>query len=159
LGISLVRLPAHNVDVIIYAGRISRDDGMRFYNELDVDDPALSSRWITWIDADVDFSDVPVTAYPQVKQILGPKLNRLSKRPEFCSAIVCNSPHCQIITHFWCDYVDRDPEYVSRPVLFTKLGEACDWLKLSSSGCAAVAQAVLAQQRAVGEPRQGVEAH
>ena len=162
MGIALVRLPAQEVNLIIYAGRISRGEGVRFYSELDPDDPANAPRWLTCIDDDADFSDIPVTAFAETKHVLIPKLKRMRERPGYCSAVVCSSSRCDAIVHFWQAYVERDPEYVSHPTFFTSLKDACDWLELPDQGCAAIADAIRAHiqstqasrpERAGGGPR------
>lgn len=161
MGIALVRLPADELNLIIYTGRIDAGDGVRFYSGLDADDPANAARWLTVIDEDADFSAIPVTSYPQTKNVMIPKLKQLAARPGYCSAVVCSTPHCELITSFWRTYVEHDPNYVSHPVFFTNLKDACDWLKLPQSGCEAAAEAVRAQhappaprpERAGSEPR------
>lgn len=145
MGIALVRLPAHEVNLIIYAGRITRDEGVRFYSELDPDNPADAARWLTYIDDDADFTDIPVTAFAETKHVLIPKLKRMRERPGYCSAVVCSTSHCEMIVNFWRAYVERDPEYVSHPEFFSNLKDACDWLRLPDAGCAGVADAIRAQ--------------
>ena len=142
MGIALVRLPAYELNLIVYSGRIDSGDGARFYGELDPGDLANSRRWLTYIDENADFSAIPVTAFPEAKHALIPKLKRMAERPGFCSAVVCTSTHSEMITQFWRAYVEHDPEYVSHPVFFTKLKDACDWLKLPDAGCEAVAEAI-----------------
>lgn len=145
MGIALVRLPAYELNLIIYTGRIDPRDGVSFYGGLDADDPADAARWLTCIDEDADFSGIPVTSYPQTKNVMIPKLKQLAARPGYCSAVVCSTPHCEQITNFWRTYVEHDPNYVSHPVFFTNLKDACDWLKLPERGCEAAAEAIRAQ--------------
>lgn len=145
MGIALVRLPAQEVNLIIYSGLIHRGDGVRFYGALDPNDPANAPRWLTYIDENADFSSIPVTAYAETKHVLIPKLKRLAERPGYASAVVCTTAHCEMITSFWRGYVERDPEYASHPVFFPSLKDACDWLNLPNGGCAAVADAIRAQ--------------
>jgi hypothetical protein len=146
VGISLVRFPAYEVDLFIFTGRLDYDEGLRLYSGLDPDDPANAPRWLTYIDDDADFSGVPVTAYPEAKHVLTPKLKRFSERPGHCTATVCSSRQCEYVTHFWRAYVEHDPAYISHPVFFTKLQDACDWLKLPASGCEAMAEAIRTQR-------------
>lgn len=163
MGIALVRLPAYELNLVIYAGRIAPSDAVEFYAGLDTDDPASPARWLTYIEENADFSGIPVTAYPQTKQVLIPKLKRLAARPGYCSAVVCSSEHCELITSFWRTYVEHDPNYVSHPVFFTNLKDACDWLELPDSGCEAAAETIRTQhapppaaaapERAGSEPR------
>jgi hypothetical protein len=145
MGVALVRFPAYGVDLFIFTGRIDADEGLRLYSELDPDDPAGSPRWLTYIDKDADFSGIPVTAYAEARHLLEPKLKRLSERPGYGSVAVCSSTHCEFILGFWRAFSHRDPDYVSHPVFFTNLQDACDWLKLPDAGCEAVAAAVRAQ--------------
>lgn len=145
MGIALVRLPAQQVNLILYAGRITREEGVRFYSELDPDNPADPPRWLTYIDDDADFTDVPVTAFAETKHVLIPKLKRMRERPGYCSAVVCSTSHCEMIVNFWRAYVERDPEYVSHPEFFSNLKDACDWLRLPDPGCAAIADAIRTQ--------------
>lgn len=145
MGIALVRLPDYELNLIIYTGRIDASDGVRFYGGLDADDPAAGARWLTYIDEDADFSGIPVTAYPQTKNVMIPKLKQLAARPGYCSAVVCSTAHCELITSFWRSYVEHDPDYVSHPVVFNNLKDACDWLHLPDAGCGAAAEAVRAQ--------------
>jgi len=145
VGIALARLPAQAVNLIIYTGRIAPGDGAKFYGALDPDAPANAPRWLTFIDENADFSDIPLTAYVQTKHVLIPKLKRMSERPGYCSGVVCSTAHCEMVTSFWRHYVERDPDYVSHPVFFTNLKDACDWLKLPDAGCQAIAEAIAAQ--------------
>ena len=85
-----------------------------------------------------DFSSLPVTAFPETKHVLEPKLKRLREPPGYRSAIVCKSAHCEMVTDFWQAYVERDPEYPSHPVFFSRLKDACDWLELPEAGCEAI---------------------
>jgi hypothetical protein len=156
VGIALVRLPAYEVDLFIYTGRIDPDQGLKLYSELDPGDPASSTRWLTYIDNDADFSGIPVTAYAEARHIMAAKLKRLSERPGHCTAAVCSSAHCEFVLEFWRAFVERDPDYVSQPAFFTDLKEACAWLKLPASGCEAIAEAVRARGAAV-EPRPEAE--
>jgi hypothetical protein len=145
VGIALVRLPAYKVNLFIFTGRIDPDEGLRLYSELDPDDPANSPRWLTYIGEDVDFSGIPVTAFPEAKHVLEPILKRMSERRSYCTGVVCSSAQCQFITHFWRAYVEQDPEYISHPEFFTNLKDACDWLKLPAAGREAITAAVRAQ--------------
>jgi hypothetical protein len=148
VGIALVRLPAYELTLIVYSGRIDAGDGASFYSELDPGDPANSRRWLTYIDENADFSAIPVTAFPEAKHALIPKLKQMAQRPGFCSAVVCTTAHSETITSFWRAYVDQDPDYVSHPAFFTNLKDACAWLKLPDKGCEAVAEAIRIQHAA-----------
>jgi hypothetical protein len=145
VGIALVRLPAYEVDLFIYTGRIDPDQGLKLYSELGPGDPANSPRWLTYIDQDADFSGIPVTAYAQARHIMAAKLKPLSQRPGHGTAAVCSSAHCEFILDFWRAFSELDPDYVSRPAFFTELKDACDWLNLPEAGRETIAEAVRAR--------------
>lgn len=153
MGIALVRLPALKLNLILFTGPISRSDILRFYGEIDAADPANEPRWITHVSEDADFSGLPVDAFPQLKQILLPKLKRLLQNPDYRDAIVCNSEQCEMVANFWRNYVERELDYISPPETFTNLKDACDWLDLPNAGCEEVAETVRGQGRVETRPR------
>jgi hypothetical protein len=147
VGIALVRLPAYNLNLAIYAGRIDRDELLGFYQGIDVYDPVNGAPMVNYMDVNVDLSSVDLLAFSELKRILSQKLKALAENnPGFHCIIICNSEQCQTITRFWRAYVQRDPTYASPPIFFPNLKSACDWLQLEPSAYDAARDAIRASQ-------------
>jgi hypothetical protein len=142
VGIARVRLPAHNLNLSIYSGHISRQDLLDYYSEVDANNPALDAPHITYLAPDTDLTRLDLTAFVQLKQTLAPKVKVLAQCPAFRCVAVCSTEQCEMIVRFWRAYLMRDPTYPSPPAFFRDLQDACGWLKLPASAYAAAKAAI-----------------
>lgn len=135
MGIALVRLPEHGLNLAVYTGVIGRDELLDFYRKLDAFDPANAAPIISYMAPDMDLTGVDLLAFSELKRILAPKMKALAEHAGFHCIIICNSDQCDVITRFWRAYVQRDPTYASPPIFFETLEQACDWLQLTPTAC------------------------
>lgn len=158
MGIALVRLPEHDLNLAVYTGVIGRDELLDFYRKLDPFDPANAAPLISYMAPDMDLTGVDLLAFSELKRILAPKMKALAEHPDFHCIIICNSDQCDVITRFWRAYVARDPTYASPPIFFETLERACGWLQLPPAACEAareVIEACHAEPEAGPAPRVG----
>jgi hypothetical protein len=155
VSIEVSEFESYDFNLIVYSGKVTRDELQVFYSTADEWSNSGSSAWITYIDKNVDLSDIHPEEFGTLRRILLPKIHKLiEKDAGFCSIIVCNSQQAEAITNYWRDFIGRDRAERYYPIFFSDLRGACEWLGLPPSAHDAVLGAVDATDEC-GDPDPG----
>jgi hypothetical protein len=149
----VTRLPAFDVNVTVYRGRITRDELIEHFGALAPEDAASADRWISYFDPSADLSAVDIAALAEIKRISFARVAELWGPGRLASAMVCESALCEPVLGVWRDYLGSDPRYPAAPSLFSSLGAACDWLRLAEPAREAISAVIEGEDSAAPAER------
>lgn len=152
MGIRRKRFPEFGVTLEIFSGVITAELLLERLGSLREGDLA---RWIGYLDATVDLSQVDLAAIPDLKRANAARLREL-KVEKGLVAIVCALGANNQAVDFWLRYVQADVDHPTSLALFPSLKTACDWLDLPEAGCRAL---TVAAEKPEGREADAVPEH
>ncbi|HEV2362800.1 MAG TPA: hypothetical protein VGS12_01235 [Caulobacteraceae bacterium] len=115
-------------NLMIFAGQITGKELLSKFADIDPRRPETSNDWLILDLGAADISEIDFAVLSKLKAIMKPKMTAMKARRDFAVAIVCQRPFNDPIYRTWQSLVGDDPDYPSRPLVFSDLGSACDHL-------------------------------
>lgn len=140
MSITLSRFPEFKLARLVFRDRIDAAEMLEFFRGRNADRES-ETRWLIWIDAEADLSQLDLMSITELKRLVDRKQRERAWDENFRTAIVSNSRRNDPMVNLWKGYVGRDPDHLSKPVVCSNLEGACAYL-----GLPAEAREVLAQE-------------
>jgi hypothetical protein len=143
--INVVSLADFDLKVTVYSGKVTRNELVEYYGTSYPIAVAAAGRWISYFAPNADLGEIDVAALAEMtrlRRIVLAKLKELRGDQVVPWAIVCSSSINRPIVDLWLSYFQGELERPYRPVVFTSLEAAADWLGLSAAARGALARAV-----------------
>lgn len=145
MGIALRRLGPHGVNLVIFHGRINRDELIGFYRNIDVEDPANLMPWLSYLAPDADMSEIDIPTYAELRRIMSPIREKVStERKYYLSVVISNSERCDTLIKFWHDFIAKDSKNPPYTILYSDIKDACESLELPDSALGAITETIRA---------------
>jgi hypothetical protein len=141
MSISITRFPEFKLGLIVFRDLIDAAEVLDFFRGPDADRHGETRR-LTYIDPGADLSQLDLMSITELKRVIDRKRRERALDESFRIAIVSNSRRNDPIVNLWKGYVGRDPDHLSKPVVFSSLEGACAYLGLPAEAREALAQAV-----------------
>ena len=122
------RAARSGANLMIFSGRVTREELLQQFGGIDEADPASSDNWLIVDNQNTNNTDLDLAALSELKTILGPKMMVMKARRPFDVAIVCQWDFNAPIYLTWKSFVAQDEGYPSAPMFFSNLQAACSRL-------------------------------
>jgi hypothetical protein len=142
MPITLRRIDQLDLNLVVYSGRVEREEMLAFCDGLSEHDPANAAPWLSYFKPDTDLPvfDPPFVA--ELKTLLAGKLRAWMERRPLTTVMVCNCGRCSQSLGVWRREIASDPDYPVQPASFSSLDAACRWIGLSPTAPVILAGAV-----------------
>lgn len=141
MSITLSRFPEFKLALLAFRDRIDAAEMLEFFRGRNADRES-ETRWLTWIDPGADLSQLDLMSITELKRLVDRKQRERAWDENFRTAIVSNSRRNDPMVNLWKGYVGRDPDHLSKPVVFSNLEGAYAYLGLPAEARETVAQAI-----------------
>ena len=125
MPIAVGAFPGLDLNYLIFAGRVTRQEALAFPGRIDPDRSDFGYRWLTLFEPGADMSDLDAPCLLAIKERLMPVVVRLGAKGTVRSILVSNSKYNDHLMDCWRAMVAADPAYPSDPETAASVREAC----------------------------------